>query len=156
MGNGEMRGLRARSWRAFIFPCLASPAVLGCGVSESDAGAVEDRSPSTIVTRSGVEMVMVPGGWFQMGDDEGNEDEGPVHRVWVDAFLMDKYEVTQDQYRQLQLSDPSRFQGDRLPVEQRAPSTVPPNTIASANINTANFFMSASFQIVGCSPSVVS
>ena len=75
--------------------------------------------PSTIVTQSGVEMVTVPGGWFEMGDDGGNEDEGPVHRVWVDAFLMDKYEVTQDQYRQLQLSDPSRFQGDRLPVEQR-------------------------------------
>jgi formylglycine-generating enzyme required for sulfatase activity len=64
-------------------------------------------------------MVVIPGGWFQMGSEGGNEDEGPVHRVWVDTFLMDRYEVTQDQYRQLQLSDHSRFLGDRLPVEQR-------------------------------------
>jgi formylglycine-generating enzyme required for sulfatase activity len=54
-----------------------------------------------------------------MGSDGGNADEGPVHRVWVDAFLMDKYEVTQDQFRQLQISNPSRFQGDRLPAEQQ-------------------------------------
>jgi formylglycine-generating enzyme required for sulfatase activity len=64
-------------------------------------------------------MVLVPGGWFEMGSNRGNDDEGPVHRVWVDTFLMDRYEVTQDQYRQLQLSDPSRFQGEGLPVEQR-------------------------------------
>ena len=64
-------------------------------------------------------MVIIPGGWFEMGYEEGNADEGPVHRVWVDAFLMDKYEVTQDQYRELQMSDPSRFDADRLPVEQR-------------------------------------
>ena len=115
-----MKSPRARSWPVFVFPCLALMTVLGCGASDSEAGAAEDRMPSTIVTQSGVETVMVPGGWFEMGDDGGNEDEGPVHRVWVDAFLMDKYEVTQDQYRQLQLSDPSRFQGDRLPVEQRS------------------------------------
>jgi formylglycine-generating enzyme required for sulfatase activity len=64
-------------------------------------------------------MVLLPAGWFEMGSESGNEDESPVHRVWVDAFLMDKYEVTQDQFRQLQLSDPSRFQGKRLPVEQQ-------------------------------------
>jgi formylglycine-generating enzyme required for sulfatase activity len=64
-------------------------------------------------------MVLIPGGWFEMGDDRGEDDEGPLHRVWVDAFLMDKYEVFQDQYRRLQLSDASRFEGDRLPVEQR-------------------------------------
>jgi formylglycine-generating enzyme required for sulfatase activity len=114
-----MKSLQAQSWPAVFSPCLVFLAALGCGVSDSEGGAGEDRTPSTIVTQSGVEMVSVPGGWFDMGGDGGNEDEGPVHRVWVDAFLMDKYEVTQDQYRQLQLSDVSRFQGDRLPVEQR-------------------------------------
>ncbi|MFG1691318.1 formylglycine-generating enzyme family protein [Gemmatimonadota bacterium] len=114
-----MKSLRTRSSPVLAFPCLAFLVALGCGASDSDPGADEDRMPSTIVTQSGVEMVRVPGGWFEMGDNGGNEDEGPVHRVWVDAFLMDRYEVTQDQYRQLQLSDPSRFQGNRLPVEQR-------------------------------------
>lgn len=64
-------------------------------------------------------MVVVPGGWFQMGYEGGNDDEGPAHRVWVDTFLMDKYEVTQDQFHRLQVSDPSRFEGDQLPVEQQ-------------------------------------
>jgi formylglycine-generating enzyme required for sulfatase activity len=64
-------------------------------------------------------MVLIPGGWFEMGSDDGPQDQRPVHRVWVDTFFMDKYEVTQDQYARLRMSDPSRFEGDRLPVEQR-------------------------------------
>jgi formylglycine-generating enzyme required for sulfatase activity len=114
-----MTSLPVRSLPLSAFPCLALLAALGCGDSDADAGADDGRMPETITTRSGVEMVLIPGGWFEMGDDGGNVDEGPVHRVWVDTFLMDRYEVTQDQYHQLQLSDLSRFQGDRLPVEQR-------------------------------------
>lgn len=96
--------------------CLLGLATLACGCTNSDDVG---EAPSTLLTESGVEMVLIPGGWFEMGYNGGNDDEGPVHRVWVDAFLMDKYEVAQDQYRRLQLSDPSRFEGDRLPVEQQ-------------------------------------
>ncbi len=46
----------------------------------------------------GVEMVFVPGGEFTMGGEDGNRDEKPVHRVYVDAFYMDKYEVTNALY----------------------------------------------------------
>lgn len=114
-----------KTGRALFFSCLpflASVILLaaqGCGEAEPGSETPESESPPTVVTDSGVEMVLIPGGWFDMGFDDGNEDEGPVHRVWVDAFLMDRYEVTQDQYRRLQLSDASRFEGDRLPVEQR-------------------------------------
>ena len=31
-------------------------------------------------------MVRVPEGWFLMGSDTGQDNERPVHRVWVDAF----------------------------------------------------------------------
>ncbi len=96
-----------------------SLACQGGAESASDTRSAEGAIPRTIVTASGVEMVMMPGGWFDMGSGEGDPDEGPVHRVWVDTFLMDKFEVTQDQFRQLQLSDPSRFRGERLPVEQQ-------------------------------------
>jgi formylglycine-generating enzyme len=46
-------------------------------------------------------MVLIPAGCFQMGDAfaEGAENELPVHRVCVDAFYMDQYEVTNAQYR---------------------------------------------------------
>jgi serine/threonine-protein kinase len=42
-------------------------------------------------------MVYVPAGEFIMGSDEG--DEQPVHTVYLDAFYMDRTEVTNAQYR---------------------------------------------------------
>jgi len=104
---------------ALVLSCLVCLGSYGCGGSESDTGPAEGETPATIVSESGVEMVLLPGGWFEMGYDGGNRDEGPVHRVRVDGLVMDRYEVTQDQYHQLQLSDASRFEGDRLPAEQR-------------------------------------
>ena len=109
----------ARIGTAFTVVFLTSAGMAGCAEGESGSSGEEWDPPPVLVTESGVEMVVIPGGWFEMGREGGNEDEAPVHRVWIDAFLMDKYEVTQDQYEQLQLSDPSRFQGERLPVEQQ-------------------------------------
>jgi len=46
-------------------------------------------------------MVLVPAGEFQMGSDRGDaeEDEKPVHTVYLDVFYMDKYLVTNAQYK---------------------------------------------------------
>ena len=46
----------------------------------------------------GGEMVCVPAGEFMMGSDNGNSDEKPIHRVYLDEFYIDKYEVTNAQY----------------------------------------------------------
>ena len=47
------------------------------------------------------DMVLIPGGEFQMGSNDGGiPDERPVHTVYVDAFYIDKYEVTNAQYKQ--------------------------------------------------------
>ncbi len=35
-------------------------------------------------------MVLIPAGEFQMGSNDGDDDEKPVHTVYVDAFYMDK------------------------------------------------------------------
>ncbi|MGA9116042.1 MAG: formylglycine-generating enzyme family protein [Bacteroidota bacterium] len=43
-------------------------------------------------------MVLVEGGWFHMGSEDGDEDEKPVHRVYVSSFYMDRYEVTVEQF----------------------------------------------------------
>jgi formylglycine-generating enzyme required for sulfatase activity len=40
----------------------------------------------------------IPAGWFLMGDNEGQDDERPLHRVWVDAFAMSIYPVTRAEY----------------------------------------------------------
>lgn len=40
----------------------------------------------------------IPAGWFSMGSDAGQSVEGPVHRVWVDAFAMAATQVTVAEY----------------------------------------------------------
>ncbi len=107
-------------WRAlacFILASLASP---GCGSSGTSPANV--RMLPTITTKSGIEMVVIPAGSFEMGNRKGREDERPPHNVWVDSFLLDKHEVTQAEYQKLGLidafPDPSHFKGPDLPVEQ--------------------------------------
>lgn len=41
-------------------------------------------------------MVLIPAGEFMMGSTNGSGDEKPVHKVYVDAFYIDKYEITKD------------------------------------------------------------
>jgi len=45
-------------------------------------------------------MVLIPAGEFIMGspEGEGTGDEHPQHTVFLDAFYIDKYEVTNAQY----------------------------------------------------------
>jgi formylglycine-generating enzyme required for sulfatase activity len=47
----------------------------------------------------GVSMVLVPEGEFIMGSDKGEDDEKPPHTVYLDAFYIDKYEVTNARYK---------------------------------------------------------
>ena len=60
-------------------------------------------------------MVLIPAGEFQMGSNapEAENDEQPVHTVYVDAFFMDKYEVTNEQYKQFILANPD-WEKDRI------------------------------------------
>ena len=55
----------------------------------------------TIFGNDGVEMVLIPAGKFLMGSDgeDARDDEKPVHSVYLDAFYMDKYPVTNAQYK---------------------------------------------------------
>lgn len=48
-------------------------------------------------------MVYVEGGSFEMGCEEGENSERPVHRVFVNSFYIDKYEVTQAEYEKVML-----------------------------------------------------
>ena len=61
------------------------------------------NAPQTIVGNDGAEMVLIPAGNFEMGHD-GNANTKPVHTVYIDAFYIDKYEVTVGQYNQFVLA----------------------------------------------------
>lgn len=43
-------------------------------------------------------FVTIPGGWFVMGNEAGQADERPPHRVWVDGFEMAVDPVTRTEY----------------------------------------------------------
>ena len=74
-------------------------------------------APKEITTESGVQMVLVPGGTFTMGDENGEVDE-PPHEVTVSPFYIDRFEVTQQEYERVMESNPSKVKSKRNPVEQ--------------------------------------
>jgi formylglycine-generating enzyme required for sulfatase activity len=55
-------------------------------------------APDDIFDAQGVPMRLVPAGQFTMGSDQGEPDEKPVHTVTLDAYSIDKYEVTNALY----------------------------------------------------------
>jgi sulfatase modifying factor 1 len=57
--------------------------------------------PNEIIGKDGAPMLLIPAGEFQMGDSfsEGRVIELPVHTVYLDIFYIDKYEVTNAQYK---------------------------------------------------------
>ena len=61
-------------------------------------------------------MVLIPAGEFQMGsnDSDASDNQKPVHTVYVDAFYMDKYEVTNAQYKKFVDANP-QWRKDRIP-----------------------------------------
>jgi serine/threonine-protein kinase len=48
--------------------------------------------------KDGIVMVYVPAGPFEMGSNDGDSDEKPVHTVNLDAFWIDQTEVTNAMY----------------------------------------------------------
>jgi formylglycine-generating enzyme required for sulfatase activity len=44
-------------------------------------------------------MVYIPAGDFTMGGEEGQDNEAPAHTVCVDAFYIDRFPVTNEEYK---------------------------------------------------------
>jgi sulfatase modifying factor 1 len=63
----------------------------------------EPAHPAQLLSQLGAEecvpaLVRIPAGWFLMGCDTGQDNEMPVHRVWVDEFLLAARQVTNADY----------------------------------------------------------
>jgi sulfatase modifying factor 1 len=82
----------------------------------NDAAKTPNGAPSESKTESGVEMVQLPGGFFTMGDED--EVDAKPHEVFVSSFYIDKYPVTQEEYRRVMGDNPSRWKASKNPVEQ--------------------------------------
>jgi len=46
-----------------------------------------------------IDLILIQGGSFMMGNKKGRDDEKPVHKVNINDFYMSKTEITVDQYR---------------------------------------------------------
>jgi len=79
------------------------------------AGAKES-SPANPTSADAPGMVRMAGGKFLMGDKD--EVDAPLHEVVVSSFLMDTHLVTQEQFQKLMGANPSRWKGEKNPVEQ--------------------------------------
>lgn len=64
------------------------------------------------------DCLYIEGGTFNMGSNEGDRDEKPVHQVSVSFFYLGKYLVTQKEWQDVMGSNPSRWKGNDLPVEK--------------------------------------
>jgi len=72
--------------------------------------------------KDGSVLIYIPAGEFTMGSSD-NDDEKPIHTVYLDAYYIDKYEVTMGQFREFCSATgrsiphrPSWNPGDNYPV----------------------------------------
>jgi len=71
-------------------------------------------------------LISISAAWFLMGSSSGQDSERPVHRVWVDAFLLAATQVTNAEYERFLAStksDPPPFWQDSTLNHPQQPVT---------------------------------
>ena len=102
----------------------ADKAYLGARPQESPsrlAPAYSPAQPAAVPERSATDgFIRIGGGTFTMGSPPGEpgryNDEGPQRQVTISAFQMGMYELTQKEFMEITGTNPSKIQGDNLPV----------------------------------------
>jgi len=125
----------------------------GCGPSseelavtmaaQTDEAATQTQAAMPTDTPTAIPLiyrwVSIPAGEFLMGSEEGRSNESPVHAVYVDAFEIGEYEVTNHQYAQCVLSGicgkPAEFGNLKYSTEEYAL-----NPVTGVNLNDAESF----------------
>ncbi len=93
------------------------------GGSESLAAesSAQAKEVTTVVGNDGAPMVLIPAGVFPMGvpagDRDGGRDEYPRHEVFLDAYFIDQFEVTNARYLNF-----VKATGHRIPSHPTNPS----------------------------------
>ena len=93
--------------------------LMGCNTKKigTQSNEVVPGTPDEVDTATSPPpgMVLIPAGEFDIGsyDEEADNDEHPVRRVYIDAFYMDDTEVTNVQYKEFLLENP-QWQKDRI------------------------------------------
>jgi formylglycine-generating enzyme required for sulfatase activity len=102
-----------------LIAIIAFAALIGFSLPSCATGNSDEITSST-----GIVMVSVPGGSFQMGNPdtsiENTDNERPVHTVALTGFKMGKYEVTQEQFQKVMGYNQSFFQESPATGEKQA------------------------------------
>jgi formylglycine-generating enzyme required for sulfatase activity len=132
-GDGEVGGadlaVLLANWgpTPYTSVCLGVPAWATLVQFEPDPAIVTDPALRAAITSTGlawrvkdtatqIEMMLIPPGSFQMGEQGWAE---PVHTVTLtNAFYLGRYEVTQAQWQARMGYNPSYWGGANRPVEQ--------------------------------------
>ena len=80
------------------------------------------QPPAQLTGKDGAPMVLIPAGEFTMGSEKGDDDEQPMHRVFLDNFYLDKFEVTNGRFAKfvevIHSEPPWGFKDKETPVLQ--------------------------------------
>jgi formylglycine-generating enzyme required for sulfatase activity len=77
---------------AALIPATGTTEVSSIPTPEFGIGSI------MVSEKEGMVMVYVPAGEFRMGSENGEDDEKPVHTVYLDAYWIDQTEVTNAMY----------------------------------------------------------
>jgi formylglycine-generating enzyme required for sulfatase activity len=98
--------------------CITALVLLAVSCKQADQPPPAPAAPPVITTPSGVTMVAIPAGSFEMGSAASREKDEAPHSAYVSAFYMDQYEVTQEHFEKVLGRNPSRWKEPKNPVEQ--------------------------------------
>jgi len=80
------------------FP-VASPTAKNTPTPEAASTPIPDLGSSWVRASDGMTMKYIPAGEFVMGAQSGNYGETPAHKVFLDAYWIDKFEITDELYK---------------------------------------------------------
>ncbi len=113
-----------------LFSVVLSVSMFSCGNAKLSPNWSEDATDEQrrLIGSMIDSMILVEGGTFSMGaqktdpnginyDSYAKKEESPVHQVTLSDYYIGKYEVTQDVWEAVMGNNPSRFKGNKKPVE---------------------------------------
>ena len=90
--------LQQRFIKFFVQSIILIAIISGCGINETKAGTIRKADAD------GMAMLFIPAGEFWMGtthdDIHADKDEIPRHKVYLEAYWIDKTEITNAMYNQ--------------------------------------------------------
>jgi formylglycine-generating enzyme required for sulfatase activity len=99
-GRPEMAQLFGKNENSALDSNLSAPTPTAAKPEQSAEPTKESAPALAREIEYKTTMVLVPAGEFVMGSDAGEDVSRPAHKVTLPAFYIDKYEVTNAQYKE--------------------------------------------------------